>query len=191
MEATEMTTRDRLILAGMSELRKYGMEGFSLRRVAASCGVSCAAPYKHFTNRQDFFRAMADYIYRKWDERVKAKLVLIKPVEHIIAEFAADHVEFLCQNPDFKSVLLIKETGLDSPLAARATTISVALARLFVIYRRKYDLSREQLRMKIFIVRSVMYGSSIIMNVDDQDIESRLAVIRAAVLNTLKTSSQN
>ena len=41
-------TRDRLIQAGLEELNQYGVQHFSTRRVAKVCGVSCAAPYKHF-----------------------------------------------------------------------------------------------------------------------------------------------
>ena len=45
------TVRDKLIIAGADEISRYGMTNFSLRRVAATCNVSCAAPYKHFKNK--------------------------------------------------------------------------------------------------------------------------------------------
>ena len=41
-------TREALILAGLEELNEYGIQHFSTRRVAKACGMSCAAPYKHF-----------------------------------------------------------------------------------------------------------------------------------------------
>lgn len=187
----ELSTKEKLILVGMDELREYGYAGFSLRRVAAKCGLSCAAPYKHFSGKDELFSAMADYINEKWRERIRGKVKLVKPVEALIADLASDHVSFLCENPDFKSVLLIKETGLDTPLAARATSIDPTLARLFVIYRRKYRLTRENLRARIFLVRTIMYGASIIMDSDDNNREERLRLVRTAVLRTLKLTSQS
>ncbi|MCD8004948.1 MAG: TetR family transcriptional regulator [Oscillospiraceae bacterium] len=43
--------RSQLIQAGTEELNAHGLEGLSVRRVAASCGVPCAAPYKYFKGR--------------------------------------------------------------------------------------------------------------------------------------------
>ena len=42
------STRDQLIQAGLEELTEHGIQNFSTRRVAKKCGISCAAPYKHF-----------------------------------------------------------------------------------------------------------------------------------------------
>ena len=42
--------KEKLLTAGIDEILIHGMGDFSLRRVAAACGASCAAPYKHFKN---------------------------------------------------------------------------------------------------------------------------------------------
>ena len=55
---TEGGLRDRLIIAGIEEISLYGIKDFSLRRVAMRCNASCAAPYRHFKNREDFIRAI-------------------------------------------------------------------------------------------------------------------------------------
>ena len=59
--------RENLLLAGISELEGHGLGGFSLRRVAAACGVSCAAPYKHFESKEAFIAAILSYIHEKWE----------------------------------------------------------------------------------------------------------------------------
>ena len=41
------TLRDRLLIAGTNEIGLHGIADFSLRRVAASCNTSCAAPYRN------------------------------------------------------------------------------------------------------------------------------------------------
>ena len=66
MEATEnrrgKSTRETLILAGLEELNEYGVQHFSTRRVAKACGVSCAAPYKHFKDSHEFIAEILGYI---------------------------------------------------------------------------------------------------------------------------------
>ena len=46
--------KEKLLTAGIDEIMTHGMGDFSLRRVAAACGASCAAPYKHFKNKEEF-----------------------------------------------------------------------------------------------------------------------------------------
>ena len=41
-DSTSYTIRERLILAGIEEIRLHGLQDFSLRKAASACGVSCA-----------------------------------------------------------------------------------------------------------------------------------------------------
>ena len=60
------TVQERLILAGISELQKHSIEDLSLRKVSALCNVSCAAPYKHFQNKQEFVSEIMNYVNLQW-----------------------------------------------------------------------------------------------------------------------------
>ncbi|MBO4563748.1 MAG: TetR/AcrR family transcriptional regulator [Clostridia bacterium] len=182
----EITTREKIILVGMDEIRAYGIRGFSLRRVAANCGISCAAPYKHFADKQQLFDEMVGYVNDKWRERQRTSLNLKQPVERTIAALAADYVDFLCENPHFKAVLMIKETGLDSPATASAAGLSVPVKRLFIVYGRKKGLSRAELRSRIFVVRSLIYGSAMILGADTELRGDRMEDLRDAVLAALE-----
>lgn len=182
----DITTRERLILAGMDEIRAYGIQGFSLRRTAKNCGVSCAAPYKHFADKEELFAAMVDYVNEKWRASMKGGIDLRKPVEHTIAQLAIDYVRFLSDNPHFKSVLMIKETGLDSPAAREAGGLSIPAKRLFIIYGRKHGLDRDELRGRIFIIRSLIYGSVMILGTDDSRMEERMKELYCALLDELQ-----
>lgn len=183
---TELTTREKLILAGMEEVRAYGMRGFSLRRVATACGVSCAAPYKHFRDKQGLIIAMVEYVNDKWSERLKELPKISGSVENSIAEICAQFIRFMADTPQYRSVLLIAETGIDTPAGYRQFSISVPMKRLFVIYGRKHGLDREELRQRVFIVRSLVYGSSIMLGADKSLLDFRLERVRAelaAILN--------
>ena len=178
-------TREKLIIKGMEEIRAHGVQGFSLRRVAADCGISCAAPYKHFDGKEDFFLAMIDYIGEKWDERVKANFRLYETAERTIAAYARDYVAFLCENPHFKSILMINDRGRETPLASHIAGVSMPLARLFIIIKRKRGMSRKTLREHIFAVRALMYGASIILDIDDSDYMERMDTLEHAVYASL------
>ena len=61
--------REDLIKAGIQEINKHGIAGFSMRRIADDCGLSCGAPYKHFENRKDFIAAVIEYVNGQWRVR--------------------------------------------------------------------------------------------------------------------------
>ena len=54
--------KNKLIEEGIKIISKEGVEQLSLRRVAAKCGVSHAAPYSHFKNKEELITAMQHYI---------------------------------------------------------------------------------------------------------------------------------
>ena len=54
--------KNALIEAGVRLLCEEGVEKLSLRRVAASCGVSHGAPYNHFIDKHDFLLTIQSYI---------------------------------------------------------------------------------------------------------------------------------
>ena len=66
--------RNALIEAGIELVSKEGINGFSLRKAAAACGVSHAAPYSHFQNKEDLLEAMQLYITEKFSERLESSI---------------------------------------------------------------------------------------------------------------------
>lgn len=57
--------RNALIEAGIELINKEGESQFSLRKVAALCSVSEAAPYSHFNKKEDLLEAMRDHVQEK------------------------------------------------------------------------------------------------------------------------------
>lgn len=91
--------KEKLLSAGIDEIAAHGVRDFSLRRVAAACGASCAAPYKHFKNKEEFLRATIEYIDEKW-EHLSRQIAssFDDPVERI-ARLCAANVRFKLANP--------------------------------------------------------------------------------------------
>jgi AcrR family transcriptional regulator len=60
--------KNELLEAGIDLINKEGENNFSLRKVAALCGVSHAAPYSHFQNKEDLLREMQAYVTAQFME---------------------------------------------------------------------------------------------------------------------------
>ena len=149
--------REALLLAGIEELESHGLGGFSLRRVAAACGVSCAAPYKHFESKEHFIAAILAYIHEKWnmlEEHICT--VFPTPGGDRFVELCLADIRFWLGNPHFYSVHMM----------ARATS-SVGATRLGT--RAEAELlalcestGADHMRCA-YVFRSLVYGAILML----------------------------
>ena len=105
MENYADTVKEKLIIEGIAEIEKYGIKNFSLRRVARGSNVSCAAPYKHFSSKDDFIFEIVRYIYTKWN-LITSEIIKIYENEpkKQICEICISYIKFWLANPNFRSV---------------------------------------------------------------------------------------
>ena len=107
--------REVLLLAGISEINEHGVAGFSIRRVAQSCGVSCAAPYKHFKDKRDFIASIIEFVNELWASRQQEVLSRCSPsLREQIVEISVNYVKFIMENPYFRSILMLKDEEYDN-----------------------------------------------------------------------------
>ncbi len=64
--------RNALIETGIQLVSTEGVNGFSLRKVAAACGVSHAAPYSHFQNKEELLEAMQLFITDRFSKQLES-----------------------------------------------------------------------------------------------------------------------
>lgn len=106
----EEDVRTRLILSGISELGERGVRDFSLRRAAEMAGVSCAAPYRYFKDKESYISGIIAYVYEKWQ-------LLCREVEKVhsddgvrlVSALAIVAVRFRLANERLLSSLFISE----------------------------------------------------------------------------------
>lgn len=77
--------KNSLIEAGIEILANEGVGGLSLRKVARKAGVSHAAPYAHFADKQALIAAIASDGHRRIHERLNA----------VLADYADDPARLL------------------------------------------------------------------------------------------------
>ena len=157
----EDSVRTRLILSGIGELCEHGVRDFSLRRVAIAAEVSCAAPYRHFKDKDELILEIIRYIFSKWQLLCREiEEVYSDSPERLVCELAAANVGFWAANGNFRSVLML-ETGDEAAEGARAemrlfdAPIISAVKKLAAVR----GISEEKTRELEFFVTSLVYGT--------------------------------
>jgi len=100
--------RNALVQAGTQMLAETGVDGLSMRRVAAQLGVSHNAPYQHFADKEAILAAIAVQGFRALDSAITSALAALPPdmppLEQLKAVGAA-YVTFVLANPHYVPVM--------------------------------------------------------------------------------------
>ena len=148
--------REALILAGIDELEAHGPQGFSLRRVATACGVSCAAPYKHFESKEDFIGAILSYIYEKWSLLEEHICTLFPtPGAERLTELCLAGVRFWLGNPHFHAIHRMTGQGDMGKMGLGAR----AEEELRLLCERE---ERDYVRLS-YVLRSLVHGAIVML----------------------------
>ena len=177
-------SRETLILAGIEQLLKQGLSGFSMRKVAAACGLSCAAPYKHFAGKEEFIYEILQYIRGHWVQRQQAILDACQgDTRSQLIEISLGYVRFMLDNPHFRSILMMSQTGgLSLPGQMVRTELSDISRELIERYCRQVGMAPQVQRRKTFVVRSLIFGAALMMDSGElPDDQETAAIIHAAI----------
>ncbi|MBZ0310467.1 MAG: TetR/AcrR family transcriptional regulator [Anaerolineae bacterium] len=92
--------KNALIQAGIEILSKEGVQSLSLRSVAKRAGVSHAAPYAHFADKQALIAAIATEGYTKlYNKLAAAQETSTDPLKRLFAT-ADSYLQFALDEPD-------------------------------------------------------------------------------------------
>ncbi|MGW5136196.1 TetR/AcrR family transcriptional regulator [Streptomyces sp. NPDC004135] len=103
--------RNALLRAALELVAERGPHGFTLAEASRRAGVSVAAPYKHFADRETLLAELATQGYRAQRDRFAAALGTSEdPVEQLAA-FASAYVRFAAEEPALFDITF--HAGLD------------------------------------------------------------------------------
>lgn len=174
----EESIRERLLVAGIKELENHGFNDFSLRRVANICNVSCAAPYKHFKNKEELLVALMDYIKTRWYMlRDQVLAVYAKaPVKKRLTELCVTYVRFLLATPSYMTILTL-HSDEGSAVSGVRTRVSEPITEMVDTVLTG---AKDELKQKVmYSVRAYMYGTvCMIRNKEVHDNEESVAIFR-------------
>ena len=150
--------KEALILAGIEEIEEYGPAGFSLRRVASKCGVSCAAPYKHFKSKEALLSAIVSYIGEK-QALLEEHILEVFPLhdEECLIELCLASVRFWIGNPHFRAV------RMNCGVAEGRSLASVGNAAEALLEKLSSACSEEERALRLYAVRSLVTGAALML----------------------------
>lgn len=91
--------RRSLIETGLQLIHEEGEEKLSLRTVAARCGVSNAAPYAHFKNKDEFIGAIQQYVMSSFSDSLLEAVRQYGNHPLLLPKLGKAYVMFFHQNP--------------------------------------------------------------------------------------------
>lgn len=94
-----------LIETGIKLINEKGESGFSLRKVAALCGVSNAAPYAHFKNKEELLSAMKKHVTEEFMNVLQEAIKAYPCDRNLITQMGKAYVMFFIRNPHYFSFL--------------------------------------------------------------------------------------
>ena len=163
-----VAARERLIEAGILELQEYGIQGFSLRRVAQSCDLSCAAPYRHFRDKQELLQAVADTLNRRWFARQSDALTQLGgDTGAQLRTICREYLRFLCDNPHFCALITQRDEDTGKWRLNRLFDQSSATKRLIVQYAREHSMTKQEVYGRVYAIRALLYGAAMMNQHDD------------------------
>lgn len=151
-----------LILEGIRQIEQNGINGLSLRKTATECGVSCAAPYRHFESKAGFVFSIISYVNGQWALLKEQISVSFKDDKRqMIIEICTATVLFWRANPNFRSVIMLDDKLLEKEQIKEKNRISDEIA---LLVRSLYK--GDEGKQAEFLVRSVLYGAAADKTVD-------------------------
>lgn len=180
MAGQEQNTKEKLVREGLTELNQYGISDFSVRRIANSCGVSCATPYKHFENKNEFIAAIIEYAKSLWAQRQR-KVILehTNSTREQLLYICREYIIFLVENPYFRSVLMSKDRSFDAEYQKLKSRLSKTTYKLVDAYCEEVRMPENVSRIKLFVVRSIIYGAA--MMIDNGEIPNTPEIMNEIV----------
>ena len=100
--------KNLLIEKGIEIVNADGVQSFSLRKAAAACKVSHAAPYSHFRNKEELLNAMQLHITDRFSKTLETAIGENKKPAALLKKLGIAYVSFFIDNPAYFQFLYSK-----------------------------------------------------------------------------------
>ena len=191
--AEKTNLRDKLLEVGMAELNEFGYHNFSVRRIAAKCGVSCAAPYKHFKDKHSYVAAILDHINQRWEARQEAIIDSYRGVwQRQIVEVCLEYIRFLVEVPYFRSAIMLKDEGFDEEFNRPRGRLSDSARALIDRCCEAQGIPDDVKKAKVYIIRSLIYGAALMFDTGEFEYnEENMAIVRATIEREIASATES
>ena len=155
--------RERLIVSGILEFEEHGFIDFSLRRVATKAQVSCAAPYRHFKDKDELILAVIRYVRDCWTLLCRQiKEVYEGSSKRQITELCVSGVRFWMANGSFRSVLMGGTFDKNEDIKAEIRLFDKPILDSVKGYCEAAGLDEERQKQLCYSVGALFWGTVMI-----------------------------
>ena len=98
--------RNALIEESIKMINSSGEESLSMRKLAQRCGVSMAAPYAHFKNKEEMINAIKEYVEEAFTKYLEDAVASCEnDIEKKIITLGNAYITFFIENPEYFTFL--------------------------------------------------------------------------------------
>lgn len=151
----------QLLEEAIAMVRRDGLEGLSLRKLAERVGVSQTALYHHFSDKQGLFCAMGEEGIRLFSGLLEEGLAAAATLEQRFEGFVTIYVRFALGNPELYELLFGRtiwkaEGGASEAFRARARAAFRSFAEIIMGLQAEGGFSTELNPLRL---AQVMWGT--------------------------------
>lgn len=155
--------KNELIKAGIKMIQQEGIEKLSLRKLALICGVSEAAPYSHFENKDKLLIAMQEYVTEQLTQCLKNAVEGSNNniSETTILDMGKAYVLFFMEYPEYYTFLFTQPCAkIDLSMCFNTEEFppfQYYKRKAYEIYRSK-GLSEDRIKYGIIAMWAKVHG---------------------------------
>lgn len=156
--------RNSLIETGIELINMEGEKQFSLRKVSKLCGVSQAAPYSHFKDKEDLLKAMQEHVTNKFMEVLEEAVNCYpdKNDERAICQMGVNYVMFFVNHPQYFNFLFSHpcmeiNLSLDENEIKNYPPFEILKETVFNVFEGR-GMSKEKMEEKIISLWATVHG---------------------------------
>ncbi len=162
--------RNALIDESIKMINTSGEESLSMRKLAERCGVSMAAPYAHFKNKEEMINAIKEYVEYAFTKYLETAVVSCQnDIEKKIITLGNAYISFFIENPEYFTFLFSRgyiHANLDFKSSDEKDFKPFKILKdLCTIYfdEKKTDLSDYEKELEIIRIWASVQGLTSIM----------------------------
>lgn len=159
------TLKEEMIEKGLILINNEGTKGFSLRKVAAMCGVSHTAPYKHFKNKEELMEAISNRVLKSFSECLMQAVETSKNEHTGMAGVGKAYVKFMLENKEHFRFIFFSEYKVNVKLEGdqfiyKAGNPFEVFCNSATAYLEHFIKDRKQINYTILSMWSIVHGIS-------------------------------
>lgn len=175
INTVDSSVKERLLVAGLREIEEHGFNDFSLRRVASSCNLSCAAPYRHFKGKEELLIEIFKYINSRW-QMLKREIDKSYPenIGRRIVELSVAYLRFLIVTPSYLSMMFQKNQLISEKELKALPHPDDFLPELVGIYGKENAWDSEKAGATVYNIKSTLYGTALLIRTCEKGTENEI-----------------